>query len=208
MRQNCPLPSAWSAFGGWRAAAHQPPKVAAVSSRAAQRATAAGNGRRAGHRGCSSPSSGCPAAGAGPPPLRSPSTSASVLNRDSRRGRSARRLVLPQSAVPENLLDDVGLMRLDEGDDAHRRTTLGTADWVRCVNLFDQRGPAFASLACRGRAGGNPRSGTRRRLPFIRVWLKGQRRKYWIGRCTPSWSPASSRTLWSTLNVEWSRMLS
>jgi len=33
--------------------------------------------------------------------------------------------------VPENLLDDLGLVLLDEGDDAHRRTTLGTADWLR-----------------------------------------------------------------------------
>jgi len=66
-------PSAWSAFGGWRAAAHQHPKVAAVSSRAAQRVAAPGNGGCTGLCGCSSPSSGCPASRAARPLHRFPS---------------------------------------------------------------------------------------------------------------------------------------
>jgi len=57
-------------------------------------------------------------------------------------------------------------MPLDEGDDAHRRSTLGTGERIGFVHLLDERGPAFASLSRRGRAGGNPRSGTRRRLPL------------------------------------------
>jgi hypothetical protein len=42
---------------------------------------------------------------------------------------------------------------------------------------------------------------------IMRAWLKGQRRKYWIRRWTPSWSPASRRTLWSTLNLECLKLL-
>jgi len=67
--------------------------------------------------------------------------------------------------MPENFLDHLGLMPLDEGDDFHLRATLGTANWVRRVHLFDQRRPAFASLPRRGGTGGNPRS-ARRRLPL------------------------------------------
>ena len=68
-----PLPSAWSAFRGWWAADHQPRKAVQASRRADPRATAAANGSRAGHRGCSSPSSGCPASRAAPPLHRFPS---------------------------------------------------------------------------------------------------------------------------------------
>jgi len=57
----------------WWVAAHLPPKTVVASRRAGQGATAAGNGGRAGHRGCSSPSSGCPASRATRPLHRFPS---------------------------------------------------------------------------------------------------------------------------------------
>ena len=45
---------------------------------------------------------------------------------------------LPQPAVPEDLLDHLGLVPLDEGDDFHFGTAGGTANGVRAVDLFDQ----------------------------------------------------------------------
>jgi hypothetical protein len=66
----CLVPRPFGAGG--ISAAHQPRKALVSSRRAAQRATAAGNGRRAGHRGCSSPSSGCPASRAARPLHRFP----------------------------------------------------------------------------------------------------------------------------------------
>jgi len=35
---------------------------------------------------------------------------------------------------------------------------------------------------------------------IMRAWENGQRKKYWMRRWIPARSPASKRTLWSTLN--------
>ena len=53
--------------------------------------------------------------------------------------------------MPENLLDDLGLMSLDEGDDLHLGPAPRTQERVSFVDLLDQGGPAFAGLARRGR---------------------------------------------------------
>jgi hypothetical protein len=67
--------------------------------------------------------------------------------------------------VPENLLDHLSLVPFDEGD-FELSPASRTAKRIRFVHLLDERRPAFADLSCRGGAGGNPRSGTRRRLPL------------------------------------------
>jgi len=106
---------------------------------------------------------------AGRSPLASCWVSCSVLDRLCQHRWPARGTLFPQSAVPDNLLNDLGLMPLDESDDLHRRPALGTAKRIRFVHLLDEldeRRPAFAGISCRGRAGGNPRSGTRRQLPL------------------------------------------
>ena len=46
-------------------------------------------------------------------------------------------------------------MPLDEGDDVHRRTTLGTAKRIRFVDLLDECRPALAGLRLRFRFGGS-----------------------------------------------------
>ena len=79
--------------------------------------------------------------------------------------RSPRRTLFPEPAMPENLLDHLGLAPLDEGDDFHLRTTLGTRKWVRLVNLLNERRPALARLPRRGRLGWNGGCLRRWRLP-------------------------------------------
>jgi hypothetical protein len=72
------------------------------------------------------------------------------------------------STMAENFLDHVGLAPLDERNDLHLGTTLGTAKRIRFVNLLDERRPPFAGVPSRRRAGGD-RVPSRRRLDGLPV---------------------------------------
>ena len=158
-------------LSGLGAAAPQPRKVVVISRKADQGATAAGNGGRPSRRGHTSPPSRCPASGAAPPlpplgldlglsprPRRAPTAGhqprAGSLPAP-RRGRQA------QPAVPENLLDHVGLMSLDLpagrqvkamilSSAPHRGEQSGSASYT-CLMSAAQ--PLRASRAVVGRAG-------------------------------------------------------
>ena len=67
---------------------------------------------------------------AGRSPPASSLASCSVLDRPRPRRRPAGRALFPQPAVPENLLDHLGLVALDEGDDLHRRAKRTAAQRV------------------------------------------------------------------------------
>ena len=68
--------------------------------------------------------------------------------------------------MPENLLDHLGLVPSDEGDDLELGPTASTPQRIRLVNLPDQRRPAVAGLARRRQAGGDAGSGAGRWSPL------------------------------------------
>ena len=98
-------------------------------------------------------------------PPRLPCLVSCSAPRRQRRRWPPRRTLFPQPAVPENLLDHLSLAPLDEANNAHGRTTLGTGQRIRLVDLFEERGPAFSGFPSRGQAG-RGRGALRRRLPL------------------------------------------
>jgi len=171
-RQNC---RPWRVLGrpsGLLGARPPASKAVVASSKAAQGTTAAGKGVGADRPGCSSPSSRCPAARAAPLLHRFPL--ALSLSPQPRPSPRAGRVPLAPPTVrsgaessrsPRSAFARPACRQAGEGYDFHLRATLGTANWVRRVHLFDQRRPAFASLPRRGGTDGNPCS-ARRRLPL------------------------------------------
>jgi hypothetical protein len=67
--------------------------------------------------------------------------------------------LLPEAAVPQDLLDDGLLRRLDEGDHFHRRPALGARERVHLVDPLDQLGPGEVD-GCYGREKAWPPDGT------------------------------------------------
>ena len=59
-------------------------------------------------------------------------------------GRCAGRRVVPESAVFEDLADEVRLMGLDEGDDLHGPAAFGAEQRIGLVDVPDEGGPTAA----------------------------------------------------------------
>lgn len=68
--------------------------------------------------------------------------------------------IVPQAAVLQDLLDQIRLVGLDEGDDLHGAATVRAQQWSDLVDAFDEhRPPPGAPLVAACRDGGDGRTG-------------------------------------------------